>query len=153
GLVKHNGPLVDADVRPFGRYGERGVPGAITEYNDRHDLWLATHAGGEAQAAAIADDIAYDAHDIDDGLRAELFALDDLRAVPSLAELLDDIARRYPGLERPRVIHELVRRVITRFVEDVIAESSRRLARLAPADADAIRRAGMQVIAFSPAMA
>ncbi|ALA19235.1 MULTISPECIES: deoxyguanosinetriphosphate triphosphohydrolase [Chelatococcus] len=153
GLVKHNGPLVDADGRPFGRYGECGVPGAITEYNERHDLWLATHAGGEAQAAAIADDIAYDAHDIDDGLRAELFALGDLRAVPFLAELLDDIARRYPGLERPRVIHELVRRVITRFVEDVIAESGRRLARLAPADADAIRRAGLQVVAFSPAMA
>jgi len=153
GLVKHNGPLVDAEGRPFGRYGERGVPGAIVEYDERHDLWLSSHASGEAQAAAIADDIAYDAHDIDDGLRAELFTLEDLREVPFLAELLDEIADRYPGLERPRVIHELVRRVITRFVEDVIIESSRRLADLAPADADAIRRARLQVIGFSPAMA
>ncbi|MCP8939356.1 deoxyguanosinetriphosphate triphosphohydrolase [Alsobacter sp. SYSU M60028] len=153
GLVKHNGPLLETDGSPAHRYRERGVPAAILEYCAVHDLELASHAGGEAQAAAIADDIAYDAHDIDDGLRAGLFDLDDLRAVPFIAELLDDIEARWPGLERARVIHELGRRVITRFVEDVIGESERRLEALAPRDAAAIRHAGRPVVAFSEPMA
>ncbi len=150
GLVKHNGPLVDAGGRAFGRYAAKGVPGAILEYNARQDLALDTHASAEAQAAAIADDIAYDAHDLDDGLRAELFDLDALRALPLVGEALAEIDARYPGLERPRVIHELIRRVITRMVEDVVAETGRRLSALAPADADAIRFAGAPVVAFSP---
>ena len=153
GLVKHNGPLMDAQGCPTARYRVHGVPGAILDYNARHDLWLDTHASAEAQAAAIADDIAYDSHDIDDGLRAGLFELEALRAVPFLAELLDEIDARWPGLERSRVIHELGRRIITRFVEDAIAEAQKRLAALQPPDADAIRRAGDAVIAFSPAMA
>ncbi|PSC02765.1 deoxyguanosinetriphosphate triphosphohydrolase [Alsobacter soli] len=153
GLVKHNGPLVDAAGQPTERYRKRGVPGPILEYNARQDLGLDTHAGGEAQCAAIADDIAYDAHDIDDGLRAGLFELEALRAVPFLAELLDEIDARWPGLERSRVIHELGRRIITRFVEDGIREGERRLAALAPADADAIRRAPEATVCFTPAMA
>lgn len=152
GLVKHNGPLVGPDGVPTARYRAHGVPRAILAYDDRHPLWLDTHASAEAQVAAIADDIAYDAHDIDDGLRAGLFDLPDLRKVGFLAELLDEIDRAWPGLERGRVIHELGRRVITRFVEDVIRESGRRIAELAPADADAVRRAGHPVIAFSPGM-
>jgi dGTPase len=149
GLVKHNGPLCDAEGRPTQRYAERGVPLAILEYNAQQDLWLDTHASGEAQAAAIADDIAYNAHDLDDGLRAGLFTLEDLREVPFLAEILDEIDALYPGLETSRRIHELTRRVITRFVEDAIAESDRRIATLAPADADDIRRAAEPVLAFS----
>jgi dGTPase len=153
GLVKHNGPLLDAAGQPTGRYREQGVPGAILDYSQAHDLELATFASAEAQAAAIADDIAYDAHDIDDGLRAELFDLAEVRSVPFLAAIIEEIDGRHPGLERSRVIHELVRRIITRFVEDVIGESERRIAALRPADADAIRRASEAVIAFSPAMA
>ncbi len=153
GLVKHNGPLLDAAGRPTARYAARGVPGAILDYDAAHGLDLATHASGEAQAAAIADDIAYNAHDIDDGLRADLFTLDDLRAVPFVGECLAEIDARYPGLERPRVIHELTRRLITRFVEDVVSESGRRLAALAPGSADAIRHAGAPVVAFSERMA
>ncbi|HEX2137721.1 MAG TPA: deoxyguanosinetriphosphate triphosphohydrolase [Microvirga sp.] len=149
GLVKHNGPLSDASGRPTRRYVGRGVPLAILEYNAQHDLDLASHAAGEAQAAAIADDIAYDAHDLDDGLRAGLFRVDDLREVPFLDELLREIDGRYPGLETSRRIHELTRRVITRFVEDVIGEGDRRLAALSPADADGIRRAGEAVLCFS----
>jgi dGTPase len=149
GLVKHNGPLVDADGRPSGRYRERGVPGAILEYDAIQDLRLATHAGGEAQAAAIADDIAYNAHDLDDGLRAGLFAIDDLREVPLLRELLGDVDSRWPGLELSRRIHELVRRVITRFVEDATGEGERRIRALAPSRADDIRAAGGPVVAFS----
>jgi dGTPase len=149
GLVKHNGPLLDASGQPTGRYRERGVPRAVLEYNHVQDLKLMTHAGGEAQAAAIADDIAYNAHDLDDGLRAGLFAIDDLREVPFLRELLADVDSRYPGLDLSQRIHEVVRRVITRFVEDGVAESDRRIAELGPTQADDIRAAGGPVVAFS----
>ncbi|MXQ13274.1 deoxyguanosinetriphosphate triphosphohydrolase [Microvirga makkahensis] len=152
GLVKHNGPLLDAQGRPTLRYAERGVPLAIMEYDAVQDLELATFASGEAQAAAIADDIAYDAHDIDDGLRAGLFGVDDLREVPLLDEILAEIDGRWPGLELSRRIHELVRRVITRFVEDVVAEGERRIAALAPESADDIRRAGETALCFSREM-
>ena len=153
GLVKHNGPLIDRDGLPTERYAKAGIPAAILDYQDKQDLWLASHASAEAQAAALADDIAYNAHDIDDGLRAGLFELSELRAVPFLAALLDEIEALHPDLERARATNELVRRVITRFVEDVIAEAQRRIAALAPADADAIRRAPGPVVAFSPEIA
>lgn len=153
GLVKHNGPLLDAGGAPTQRYAQAGIPAAILEYQARQDLWLDGYASAEAQAAALADDIAYNAHDLDDGLRAGLFELADLRDQPFLAGLLDEIDRLHPGLEKARAANELVRRVITRFVEDVIGESGGRLARLAPGDADAIRRADAPVIAFSPAIA
>lgn len=150
GLVKHNGPLIDAEGHPTPRHARHGVAGAILDYNSGHDLMLATYASAEAQVAAIADDIAYNAHDIDDGLRAGLFDLDALRNVPFLTACLSDIDARYPGLERSRVIHELTRRIITRYVEDVVTESTRRLSALAPASADDIRHSDGPVVAFSP---
>lgn len=152
GLVKHNGPLLEADGRPTLRYAARGVPLAIMEYNAIQDLELATFASGEAQAAAIADDIAYDAHDIDDGLRAGLFGIEDLREVPFLDSILTEIDGRWPGLDVSRRIHELTRRVITRFVEDVVAEGDRRIAALNPQSAEDIRGARQTVICFSEEM-
>ncbi|CAN7204846.1 deoxyguanosinetriphosphate triphosphohydrolase [Bosea sp. LjRoot9] len=152
GLVKHNGPLLDGDGQPTARYADTGIPAAILEYQAQQDLWLDSHASAEAQAAALADDIAYNAHDLDDGLRAGLFELTDLRKLPFLAELLDEIDRLHPGLAKPRATNELVRRVITRFVEDVIGESQARIAALQPQDADAVRRAVAPVIAFSGAI-
>ncbi|KAB1074240.1 deoxyguanosinetriphosphate triphosphohydrolase [Methylobacterium planeticum] len=153
GLVKHNGPLLRPDGRPTPRYAAAGIPAAILEYDALNDLDLARYAGPEAQAAALADDIAYDSHDLDDGLRAGLFGLADLAEVPFLRGLLDEIEALHPGLETSRRIHELARRVITRFVEDVIAESSRRLSALAPGRVAEIRAAGAPVIAFSEAIA
>lgn len=153
GLVKHNGPLLRPDGAPMPRYARDGIPVAILEYDALQDLALDTQPGLEAQVAALADDIAYDSHDLDDGLRAGLFGLADLREVPFLAGLLDEIAALHPGLEASRTIHELTRRVITRFVEDVIAETERRLAGLAPADATAIRLAGAPVASFSEPVA
>ena len=152
GLVKHNGPLLDKGGRPTLRYAARGVPLAILEYNAVQDLELATFASGEAQAAAIADDIAYDAHDIDDGLRAGLFRIDDLREVPFLNGILSEIDNRWPNLDLSRRIHELTRRVITRFVEDVVAEGDRRIAALDPQGAEDIRKAPETVICFSGEM-
>jgi dGTPase len=152
GLVKHNGPLMDQDGNGIGVYAA-GVPDAIIDYNRRHDLELWSFASGEAQAAALADDIAYNAHDIDDGLRAGLFSLDDVCAVPLLAGMCADIRTLWPSLESYRFAHELVRRVITRFVEDVIAESHRRIKALNPQKPEDIRYASAPVIAFSAEMA
>jgi dGTPase len=153
GLAKHNGPLVDAAGGPSGSAARRGVAREIAEYSARQDLRLAEYASAEAQAGAIADDIAYDAHDIDDGLRAAMFGIEDLRELPLLRDILDEIAARHAGLSGRRQFHELVRRLITRMIEDVIACSQKRLAALRPADCDDIRRAGAPVVAFSPAMA
>ncbi|GLK80641.1 deoxyguanosinetriphosphate triphosphohydrolase [Methylopila turkensis] len=152
GVVKHNGPLLGPDGAPTGSYAGRALPAAIREYAARHDLGLHTYASAEAQAAAIADDIAYDAHDIDDGLRAGLFKLEDLAEAPLLASILDEVRGRHPGLDDDRATHEVVRRVITRLVEDAIAESGRRIEALAPPDVDAVRSAGRSAVGFSPAM-
>jgi dGTPase len=152
GLVKHNGPLTDRAGRPTGRYVEHGVPGPILSYSRGHDLELWSHASAEAQVAAVADDIAYDAHDIDDGLRADLFALDDLRDLPLIGDILAEIDGRHPQLEAPRRAHETVRRVITRMIEDVTAESFRRLAVLSPRSSTDVRSAPTPSIAFSPSM-
>jgi dGTPase len=153
GIVKHNGPLTDRAGRPLGRYAEHGVPVTIRLYGERQDLELWTYPGAEAQAAAIADDIAYDAHDIDDGLRAELFGLGDLAEVTLIGGVLDEIGARYPHLEAPRLAHELIRRVIARMIEDVISESQRRLAALRPRSPRDVREAGAMAIAFSSVMA
>ncbi|MDB5651128.1 MAG: deoxyguanosinetriphosphate triphosphohydrolase [Hyphomicrobiales bacterium] len=152
GLVKHNGPLTDAAGQPIGRYAKRGVPTAIVEYDARQGLDLSTFASAEAQCAAIADDIAYNAHDLDDGLRAGLFGLDEVLDVPFVGDLVREIEAAWPGLERTRVIHELGRRVITRFVEDVIAESRTRLAAENVASAADVRACERAVIAFSDRM-
>src|SRR5260221_504504 len=90
--LKHKGPLMERSGAPVGRYREHGIPAGISEYNRTHDLELWSFASLEAQGAAIADDIAYDAHDIDDGLRAGLFTVDDLKIIPLAAEMIADIA-------------------------------------------------------------
>jgi dGTPase len=151
GLVKHNGPLTDRAGKPTGRYAERGVPAPILGYSRIRDLELWSYASAEAQAAALADDIAYDAHDIDDGLRANLFTLDDIACVPIVADILRDIDAQYPELDAVRRAHETVRRLITRMIEDVIAESRRRIAVLEPTSAADVRHAAEPVVAFSPA--
>ncbi len=102
GLVKHNGPLLDASGRPTPRYRARGVSEAILAYDRRQPLDLALYASLEAQAAALADDIAYDAHDIDDGLRAGLFPLSEIRAaVPFVAGVLAEIDASIRDSKRP----------------------------------------------------
>jgi dGTPase len=144
GLVKHNGPLTDRSGAPL-----RGsLPADIAAFDRRFPLDLWSQASAEAQAAAIADDIAYNAHDLDDGLRAGIIRLADLREAPFLADFLDALDREYPGLDAARSAHELQRRVITAFVEGVIAEGWRRIDALAPASADDVRAASRPVVAF-----
>jgi dGTPase len=153
GLVKHNGPLTDAMGQATGRDAARGVAPVILDYNARQNLELAFYPSAEAQAGAIADDIAYDAHDIDDGLRAQLFAIDELAALPLIGDILAEIDACAPGIEPARRSHELVRRLITRMIEDVIGHSQRLIEQRAPGSVEDIRRAGAPVVAFSPAMA
>jgi len=153
GLVKHNGPLLTREGKPTARYAAHGVPGPILSYDKVQPLELSSFASAEAQVAAIADDIAYDAHDIDDGLRAELFTLEDIATVPLIGEIVAGIDAQSPDLEPQRRVHELVRRVITRMIEEVTSESLKRLAALMPQSAADVRAASDAVIAFSPAMA
>src|SRR5690348_11595774 len=150
GLVKHNGPLTDRQGHPLGRYRQRQLPDTILAYAREHDLELWTFPSVEAQVAAVADDIAYDAHDIDDGLRAELFSLDDIAAVALPGKIIGNVRSAYPQLDASRVVPEFIRRLIGLLIEDVIAETRRRLAALAPHSADDVRRASAAVVGFSP---
>jgi dGTPase len=152
GLVKHNGPLVDRAGLPVGRYARQGAPAPIIAYSKIQDLELWTYASAEAQVAALSDDIAYDAHDIDDGLRADLFTLEDISEVPLVGNILREIDAKHPKIESARRVHETVRALITRMIEDVIGETGRRVAMLKPRSAAEVRDAPRPIVGFSPAM-
>ncbi len=152
GLAKHNGPVVDADGIPIGVYAETGVPRALAAYNEIQDLGLASYPSAEAQVAALADDIAYNNHDIDDGFRAGSYSLDDLAGVPLAGEIIGEIRDTFPQLERARLIYEINRRLITRMIDDAVKEAQRRFAMLMPGDVDDIRNAKNPVVSFSTNM-
>jgi dGTPase len=147
GVVKHNGPLVGPHAR-----ATKAVPATILDYDRTHDLALDSYPGAEAQVAALADDIAYNNHDIDDGLRAGLFTVPDLAEVPLVGPVFAEVVARYPGIAPARLIHESVRRLIDGMVNDLLAETRRRLRDAAPASADDVRRLGAPVVALSDAM-
>lgn len=140
GIAKHNGPVAE----PW--------PYALAQYNQRHDLELYTHASAEAQVAALSDDIAYNNHDLHDGLRAELFSTDELAELPVLHDCFAEVDRKYPNLNYYRRRHEALRRFFGILVEDVIRVSRRNLADLGPASVHDIRHAGRPVIQFTPAL-
>jgi dGTPase len=148
GIVKHNGPLTARDGSPVGRYHVRGVPVGIAQFVAAYDLELWSFASLEAQVAAIADDIAYDAHDIDDGLRAGLFHVDDLKEIPLIAAIIGEIDAHYPGLDESRRGAELVRELISHLIGAVMSEAQRRLGRIGPASADEVRNQNEALIAF-----
>lgn len=139
GIAKHNGPVESPS--PTLRAIDRMFP-----------LELATFPGPEAQVAAIADDIAYNNHDLDDGLRAGAFKVDDLREVPHVAAVFARVRAQYPDIAETRLVHEMVRRLIGDMVEDVLAETARRLAKSAPVSVADVRNLPEAMVAFSPAM-
>lgn len=139
GVVKHNGPVTPA-------------PPAVADYDARQPLWLESHAGLEAQIASLADDIAYNTHDIDDGLRAGLFGLDDIGEVPLIGAMIREVESAWPNLDRQRRIYELVRRLVGALVYDLTDETQKEIDRLKPECADDIRDAGRAVARFSDAM-
>ena len=137
GIAKHNGPVTG------------DMPWALAAYQSAHDLELDTYASAEAQVAAISDDVAYNHHDLHDGLRAELFSTDELAKLPLLNGCFDRVDQRYPGLNYYRRRHEALRRFFGLLVEDVIAVARQSLLEISPKSAEDIRRAGFQIIRFS----
>jgi dGTPase len=136
-LAKHNGPVTG------------DLPYALAEYNARHDLELHTHASAEAQVAALSDDIAYNNHDLDDGLRAGLFSVDGILGLPIVGACFAEVDDKYPGLDPDRRRHEALRRVFGVMVEDVICQSRQRLAQAKPQSAAEVRQLGYPVVRFS----
>jgi dGTPase len=145
GTVKHNGPLKGPGI-------EQRVPPSVAEYDRQHPLALDSFAGPEAQVAALADDIAYNNHDIDDGLRAGLFAIADLAEVPLVGPVFAEVGARYPGIDDSRLIHESIRRLIDRMVRDLVVETGRRLAESGVKTVEEVRGLSEPVATFSPQM-
>lgn len=153
GLIKHNGPLIDDRGKPVGRYAQHGLPDGYDQVPAADDLMLSSHAGLEAQVAAVADDIAYNAHDVDDAIRAGLIVADDMRNLRMAGAVVREVHDRWPDLAPSRQTHEIQRRLITRAVEDVISHSRELLSAAHPSTADAARHAGKLLVDFSPGMA
>ncbi|HEV7690911.1 MAG TPA: deoxyguanosinetriphosphate triphosphohydrolase [Hyphomonadaceae bacterium] len=143
GVIKHNGPLVTKD-KPLEK-----LPVAFRDYEALQSLELDTFAGPEAQVSALADDIAYNNHDIEDGLRAGLFEIDDLMEIPLTGDVFRQVMADYPGLERRRLISEAVRRLIGVWTGDLIAEFGRRVAVDKPKSVEEVRALGRPIAAFS----
>jgi dGTPase len=141
GLVKHNGPVAGRKLFPW-----------VQKLMDSLGIVPAHYACLEAQVAALADDIAYNNHDIDDGLRAGLFTIEPLLDLPLVGEVFAYVKTRYPKLEKRRLIHESVRRLIARMIGDVLHETESRLVPLSPKSADDIASAGKPLVGFSPTM-
>jgi dGTPase len=148
GIVKHNGPLTERNGTPIGPHNGHGIPVGIADFVKSFDLELWSFASMEAQVAAISDDIAYDAHDIDDGLRAGLFRVDDLRAIPLVADIIAAIAQHYPQLDDVRRGAELVRELISYLITAVMTEAGKRIAAAQPQSAQDVRGEREAMIAF-----
>ncbi|MBU1305435.1 MAG: deoxyguanosinetriphosphate triphosphohydrolase [Alphaproteobacteria bacterium] len=153
GILKHNGPLIYPDGRPYARYVREGLPSGLDDIPAIADLRLSSFASLEAQTAAIADDIAYNAHDIDDALRAGLITLPDLQDVPLAGPIVAEVLARYPDVAPKRQVHEVQRRLITRSIEDVIKTTAVNLVEAAVVTAEDVRMAGRTLVAFSPDIA
>ncbi len=147
GIAKHNGPLIAPEAGDGPVTG--ALPFALSDYNARHDLELHSHASGEAQVAAVSDDIAYNNHDLADGLRAGLFSDAEAAELPIVGAAYAEVDRLWPGLEPKRRRAEALRRVFGVMVSDVIDESRARLAEAAPDSVDALRAAGRPMVRFS----
>lgn len=143
GLVKHNGPVITkaSDISK--------LPAAFREYEQLEALELTNYAGPEAQVAALADDIAYNNHDIDDGIAAGLFTIEDMMEIPLVGDTFGAVRQYYPELEEELVVHETVRRLIGVWVNDLTDETQRRVAEAKPETAEDVRSLDRPLVAFS----
>ena len=146
GLAKHNGPLL------FNSSDLKTLPWAIAEYNSEQDLELHSQPGIEAQIAALSDDIAYNTHDVDDGLRANFYSVKDLINQPDVGPLIKEVNEKYPNLEQSRLIHETTRRMINQMVNDLLWETKCRLKKLKPKNALEIRSNKNSIVSMSKEM-
>ena len=153
GIVKHNGPLIDADGKPAGRYTGKVLPHAIREFAKTQDLELGTFCSAEGQIAAVADDIAYNNHDIDDGFRAGYITVKELEEIPLAARAIAAVRAAYGNIPGTTLIYEINRRMIAAMVEDVRGEARARIAAAAPRSIGDVRALKAPVVDFSPAMA
>lgn len=144
GIAKHNGPVIGPGKKP--------IPRALKYYADQQDLELGTYASAEAQVAAIADDIAYNNHDIDDGLRAGFFTLEDLMILPLLGDIIKEVSAQHPMLSPQRQSHEIIRRMINKMVADVLETARVRIAQYRIAAPEHVRQLGQTLVTFSPEM-
>ncbi len=144
GIAKHNGPLTGP--------GKKNIPRALRTYADQQELELDSYASVEAQVAAIADDIAYNNHDLDDGLRAGFFKLEDLEILPLIGDLIKEVRASHPMLSPQRQSHEVIRRLISRMVADVLATTEARIKQHRVNSPDAVRQLGQTLVVFSAEM-
>ena len=150
GIAKHNGPVIGPHASGSHSVGDPALlPYALAEFNAAYDLELHTQASAEAQVAAVADDVAYNHHDLHDGLRAGLFTEADLMELPVTAPAFEEVDRLYPDLDPMRRRHEALRRVFGAMVEDVIAVAQTRLQAAQPQSAAEIRAMPGTIIRFS----
>lgn len=143
GLVKHNGPLITADN------SVADLPAAFRDFPWLEDLELDQFAGPEAQVAALADDIAYNNHDIDDGVAAGLFSVSDLEQLPLVGDIFRAVREDYPALNEEKTVKEGVRRLIGYWIDDLIAETRRRVEHYQPQSAADVRAMPVPLVAFS----
>ncbi len=147
GIVKHNGPLLTGASASTANLAE-----CIVSFNRRYDLELHTYASAEAQVAALSDDIAYNNHDLDDGLRAGLFEFEDIEHLPPIEDMAREVRAKYANLTAKRLRHETIRRLITFMITDVLEETNKRIAAMRPGSVEEVRGANHPLVAFSEDM-
>jgi dGTPase len=157
GIAKHNGPLIRRTPmsivnKLLNKVAAPALPRVIAEYNSKHNLELETFASAEAQVASLSDDIAYNNHDIDDGLRAGLFSIEQMDEVEPVARIFKEVRDKYPGIEHPKLTHETIRRLINRMVTDLLNQTRQNIAAEGIETVDDIRKLGKPLVAFSPEM-
>lgn len=150
GMVKHNGPIV-GENRNKELY-DGTVPRAISEYNKLHNLDLDKFPSAEAQIASNADDIAYNNHDIDDGLRAKLFSIEDVKKLPMVGNIFRELENEYPNLDKTRLVHEANRRMINRMIVDITRQTYKNIKELDIQTADDVRNLDRPLVTFSHGM-
>ncbi len=147
GIAKHNGPLLGSNAKSL------TTNQLMLEYHDKYDLKLEEFSNAEAQVAAISDDIAYNAHDLDDGLRAKFFTIEDIFTLPLFGKLLQEILDKHPDLPKNKVIYEFLRRMISLMIQDIVTQAQSNISTYSIKTSEDIRKLDKSLVHFSPEVA